>query len=128
MHSNENRKASYLFSIPLFYCPVLGSFGGKISLFIINKHQLGIPKHVSTEPVHDVREPKKLNSRVDKQKNELGRWKPRIVAIYFCCFWLFDMSWSRNKLASLRILKYGALKWPHRVIRGQKLEVLENVI
>ena len=24
----------------------------------------------------------KLNSRVDKQKNELGRWKSRIVAIF----------------------------------------------
>ena len=50
-------------------------------------------------------------SRVDKQKNDPGRWKSRIVAI----FWLFlilrhVLTWEQadDTLASLSILKYGA--------------------
>ena len=39
-------------------------------------------------------------SRVDKQTNEPGKWKYDIVAA-FCCFWLFNISWQRNKLVPL---------------------------
>ena len=38
--------------------------------------------------------------RVEKRENEPGRWKSRIVVI-FGCFWLFGMSWHRNKLMPL---------------------------
>ena len=65
------------------------------------------------------------NSRVDKQKNELGRWKSRIVAIFllFLTLWhVLTYKQADATLASLSILKYGALKWPHRVIRGSKIK------
>ena len=64
-------------------------------------------------------------SRVDKQKNELGRWKSRIVAIFllFLTLWhVLTYKQADATLASLSILKYGALKWPHRVIRGSKIK------
>ena len=65
------------------------------------------------------------NSRVDKQKNELGRWKSRIVAIFllFLTLWhVLTYKQADATLASLSILKYEALKWPHRVIRGSKIK------
>ena len=64
-------------------------------------------------------------SRVDKEKNELGRWKSRIVAIFllFLTLWhVLTYKQADATLASLSILKYGALKWPHRVIRGSKIK------
>ena len=64
-------------------------------------------------------------SRVDKQKNELGRWKSRKVAIFllFLTLWhVLTYKQADATLASLSILKYGALKWPHRVIRGSKIK------
>ena len=65
------------------------------------------------------------SSRVDKQKNELGRWKSRIVVIFllFLTLWhVLTYKQADATLASLSILKYGALKWPHRVIRGSKIK------
>ena len=64
-------------------------------------------------------------SRVDKQKNKLGRWKSRIVAIFllFLTLWhVLTYKKADATLASLSILKYGALKWPHRVIKGSKIK------
>ena len=66
-----------------------------------------------------------VDSRVDKQKNELGRWKSRIVAIFllFLTLWhVLTYKQADATLASLSILKYEALKWPHRVIRGSKIK------
>ena len=71
------------------------------------------------------KEHRTLNSRVDKQKNELGRWKSRIVAIFllFLTLWhVLTYKQADATLASLSILKYGALKWLHRVIRGSKIK------
>ena len=62
---------------------------------------------------------------LNKQKNELGRWKLRIVAIFllFLTLWhVLTYKQGDATLASLSILKYGALKWPHRVIRGSKIK------
>ena len=55
-------------------------------------------------------------------------WKSRIVAIFllFLTLWhVLTYKQADATLASLSILKYEALKWPHRVIRGQKLKVLQ---
>ena len=70
------------------------------------------------------------NSRVDKQKNELGRWKSRIVAIFllFLTLWhVLTCKQADATLASLSIFKYGASKWPHRVIRGSKIKSAWNL-
>ena len=69
-------------------------------------------------------------SRVDKQKNELGRWKSHIVAIFllFLTLWhVLTCKQADATLASLSILKYGASKWPHRVIRGLKIKSAWNL-
>ena len=66
------------------------------------------------------------NSRVDKQNNEPGTRKSRKVAI-FGCFWLFDMSWHRNKLKppwhQWAYWNMGLQNDPmHRVRRGSKMK------
>ena len=63
-------------------------------------------------------------SRVDTD----WTWKSRIVAIFllFLTLWhVLTYKQADATLASLSILKYEALKWPHRVIRGSKLKVLQ---
>ena len=52
-------------------------------------------------------------------------WKSRIVAIFllFLTLWhVLTYKQADAALASLSILKYEALKWPHRVIRGSKIK------
>ena len=52
-------------------------------------------------------------------------WKSRIVAIFllFLTLWhVLTYKQADATLASLSILKYEALKWPHRVIRGSKIK------
>ena len=69
-------------------------------------------------------------SRVDIQKNELGRSKSRIVAIFllFLTLWhVLTCKQADATLTSLSILKYGASKWPHRVIRGSKIKSAWNL-
>ena len=63
-------------------------------------------------------------SWVDKQKNEPGRWKSGIVAILAMSdsstrpdIWT---SWCHAGITEH--LKYGAWKWPLRVIRGLKIK------
>ena len=60
-----------------------------------------------------------LCSRVDTDVDR----KLRIVAIFLLFLTLWDVLTYKQAdatLASLSILKYGALKWPHTVIRGSK--------
>ena len=52
-------------------------------------------------------------------------WKLRIVAIFLLFLTLWHVLTHKQAdatLASLSILKYEALKWPHRVIRGSKIK------
>ena len=52
-------------------------------------------------------------------------WKSRIVAIFlrFLTLWhVLTYKQADATLASLSILKYEALKWPHGVIRGSKMK------
>ena len=52
-------------------------------------------------------------------------WKSCIVAIFFLFLTLWHVLTYKQAdatLASLSILKYEALKWPHRVIRGSKIK------
>ena len=56
---------------------------------------------------------------------QMWTWKSRIVAIFllFLTLWrVLTYKQADATLASLSILKYEALKWPHRVIRGSKIK------